>query len=395
MKINTFVRFMKPSTIAYFVAFIVLGLFTSVLGPTLPGLAENTHTSLSAIGFLFTARSLGYLIGSLRGGQAYDRMPGHILVASVILVMGAMAFLAPFMSQLWLLTLVIFLLGIGEGTLDVGVNLLLVWTNRGRAGPFLNALHFFFGLGAFLSPIIVAQVLLIQDDINWAFWILTLFALPLAFWFTRLASPDIPAADQENGNNQVNLLFVLIISTLFFLYVGAEVSFGGWIFTYATSLKLGDATSAAYLTSAFWGALTVGRLIGIPMAERFAPKKLVFGDLIGCLASMGVILLFPMSYAAVWVAAICLGLFMSTIFPALLAFAERRMTLSGKITRWFFVATGAGGMVLPWLFGVIFESINPYTAMLAIMLDLLLAFILFGLGNIFENRIQRIALEAG
>ncbi len=50
----------------------------------------------------------------------------------------------------------------------------------------------------------------------------------------------------------------------FFLYVGAEVGFGGWIFTYAVALDLGSETAAAYLTSAFWGALTFGRLLTIP-----------------------------------------------------------------------------------------------------------------------------------
>ena len=48
-------------------------------------------------------------------------------------------------------------MGVAEGALDVGGNTLLIWVHRHKVGPFMNGLHFFFGAGAFLSPIIIAQ----------------------------------------------------------------------------------------------------------------------------------------------------------------------------------------------------------------------------------------------
>ena len=71
----------------YYLGFIALGLVSSVLGPTLPGLAENTHTALGDMGFLFAARSVGYLLGSRQAGRQYDRDAGHRLMAGVILGM--------------------------------------------------------------------------------------------------------------------------------------------------------------------------------------------------------------------------------------------------------------------------------------------------------------------
>ena len=64
-------------TASYYAAFVALGLVTASLGPTLPGLAENTGTLLSEISYLFTTRSMGYLIGSFLGGRLYDRIKGH------------------------------------------------------------------------------------------------------------------------------------------------------------------------------------------------------------------------------------------------------------------------------------------------------------------------------
>ncbi len=54
----------------------------AALGPTLPGLAGHTGSSVQQISYLFTACSLGYLIGSFGGGRLYDHLPGHRLMAS-------------------------------------------------------------------------------------------------------------------------------------------------------------------------------------------------------------------------------------------------------------------------------------------------------------------------
>ena len=93
-------------TIGYCVAFVALGLVMASLGPTLPGLAKNTRTHLSEISVLFTARALGYLIGSFQGGRLYDRVPGHPVMAAGLLVMAATMALVPAISWLWLLAAV-------------------------------------------------------------------------------------------------------------------------------------------------------------------------------------------------------------------------------------------------------------------------------------------------
>ena len=79
---------------------------------------------------------------------------------------------------------------------------------------------------------------------------------------------------------------------MFFLFVGAGLSFGGWIYTYAVSLDLATVTTAGYLTSLFWAALTFGRLISIPIAGRVRPRYLLTVDLIGLALSLGLLLAF-------------------------------------------------------------------------------------------------------
>lgn len=362
-------------TAGYYAAYVALGLVTASLGPTLPALAEHTSVTLSTAGLLFTTRSLGFTLGSLYIGRTYDRFPGHKVMAGMLLLMAAMLVLAPATTLFWVLALIMFVLGAGEGTLDVGGNTLLVWLLREEVGPFMNAMHFFFGTGAFLSPIIIAQALQVSGDITWAYWALAILVAPIALWLVRVPSPHAPEDNDNDAKGQLRPWLVFLVAVFFFLYVGAEAGYGGWVFTYAKStdfggLNLTDAT-AAYLTSAFWGALTLGRLLSIPLAARIRPSVILFSDLAGCLLSLGTILLWPTSALALWAGSIGLGLFMASIFPTTIAFAERRMPISGRITGFFFVGVGAGAMTVPWLVGQLLEPLGP-RALLYILSGVLL-----------------------
>jgi MFS transporter, FHS family, Na+ dependent glucose transporter 1 len=362
-------------TIGYYASFVALGLTTAVIGPTLPSLAVHTGTQLREVSFLFTARSLGYLLSSLIGGRAYDRFPGHVVLAVFLLILSGTAFITPLVPILWVLAAVLLVMGIGEGGTDVGGNTLLVWIYRDKVGSFMNGLHFFFGVGAFLSPIIVAWAIRISGDITWGYWTLALLVLPIVIWLLKLSSPQILA--EPEGGLQINHNYIMIAFVMFFLflYVGAEVSYGGWVFTYSVRrLGLSETSNAAYLTSAFWGALTMGRLFSIPLALRFRPRVILLVDLIGCLVSVGSVLLWPDSVTTIWIGTLGLGLFMASIFPTTLTWAGRHMKMTGQVTGWFFVGTGLGGMVLPWLIGQPFEQIGPLGTMFAIAIDLLIAF---------------------
>ena len=377
-----------PRTIGYFAVFLAIGLETSALGPTLPGLAEQTNTQLDAISLLFTAHALGYMFGSFFGGRLYDLVPGHPLMVVMLLLLAALLALVPLLSSLWILAAAWLLLGIGGGALDVGGNTLIVWVHGREVGPFMNAMHFFFGVGSFLTPVIVAAVLSLSGNISAAFWILALLMLPVALWLSRLSSPVPPPNARAQSHDAGSAAepaqagtgggkIVLLIALVLLFYVGAEVAFGGWIYTYAVTLGLSDDTTAAYLTSAFWGALTVGRLVAIPIAARYRPRTILLADLLGCVASVVLILIWRSSPVAVWLGALGLGFSMASIFPTAITLAERRIPITGAVTGWFLVASSIGAMSVPWLIGQLFEPIGPQIAMIITLVTLVAALIPF------------------
>jgi FHS family Na+ dependent glucose MFS transporter 1 len=367
------------STIGYLAAFMAYGMVVALLGPTIPSLAEHTRSSLSEISILFTARSLGHIVGALYVARFYDRLPGHTVLGASLLVMGLTVALIPIMPLLWLLVIILLILGITEGSVDVGGNTLLVWVHRKKVDPFMNALHFLFGLGAFLGPIIVAQTVMLSDDINLAYWVVALILVPVIVWVIRVPSPKPTQKAEETQLLRGEIVLIILIALFFFLHVGAELSFGDWIYTYAVSLDLASVTTAAYITSAFWGSITLGRLIGIPITTRIRPRIILLSSLIGAVVSVGIILVWSDSITALWVGAIGTGLSMASLFPSTITFAGRRLNITGRMTGWFFIGVGAGSMTLPWIIGQFFETIGPLSMMVIIISAILLALVVLGM----------------
>ncbi len=349
----------------------MLGLVSAAEGPSLLNLGQHTGSTLDQVSLIFVSGSLGYLVGSLFSGWAYDRFPAHRLMSFALLLTAATALLIPLAGDLLLLHLVFFLLCLGKGTIDVGCNTLLLWLHGEKVGPFMNGLHFFFGVGAFISPLILDRVRVLTGDIHWLFWICAIICIPLTIWLWFIPDPSSAAHSAKSDHAAFPLFPVMVLVLLFILYVGLELGFANWVYNYALAINLADESSGAYLTSAFWGAFTLGRLLGVWTAARMRSTTILWMDLIGCLISAMVILLWPHSVLALWGGAIGLGLCMASIFPTVLMLAGERMHVTGAITGLFLVGSALGGGLLPSVIGQVFVRVGPHTMPIIVLVDTL------------------------
>jgi FHS family Na+ dependent glucose MFS transporter 1 len=375
-------------TIGYYAAYCVLGLLISSLGPTLPALAGQTQAPLAEISYVFMARSLGFILGALAAGRIYDRVKGHPVLAGGLFALAALAACVPGVSLLWLLVILFLLQGLFGSAVGVGGNAQLLWANRGRTGPLLGGLHFIWGAGAFAAPIIVARAMQ-HGGVGLAYWILAALALPVCVWLLRLPSPLPPHKSADHAPGEVRISFAVMIWFFLFLYTGTEAVFGNWIYTYAVKTGLGTTTGAAYLNSAFWGSLTLGRLSAIPLALRLRPRSILTIDLCGCLASVMVMLLWRESSAALWIGICGVGFSMASIFPTTISFAQNRMPLSGNLTGILFAGSSAGAMSMPWVVGQFFESVGPQMMLLMALGGLMIEVGIFILMMLFPRRAER------
>jgi FHS family Na+ dependent glucose MFS transporter 1 len=315
------------------------------------------------------------------GGHFYDRRAGHpVLVAALLLATLSLA-LVPVQHTLLFLGGVVLLLGLADGVIDVGSNTMMLFRFGDRARPYLNGMHFAFGAGAFIAPFFVAHSLAATGHVKWAHWLPCLAMLPLVWLLLRLPSPPVPAKREGDGEVTVRWRRAIPVILIFFLYSGAECSFGTWVYEYARAAGLADEAGAALLTSLFWGCLAGGRLLAVPVSRRFSAFQVMAANLAGCLLAAGAVLAFPASAAVLWACAAMLGLSMASFFPTLITIAAPHLAsngqLSGRVTSLFFGGAGLGVMTLPWVIGMGFEARGPGFAMLVIFASVVAMGILF------------------
>src|SRR5574339_459914 len=96
------------ATIAYYLAFIILGMTTAASGPSLPKLAEHTSSGLDRISLIFIFGSFGYVAGSFLGGRAYDRVSSHKLMSMTLVLIAVASVLIPNARSLGVLLFAMF-----------------------------------------------------------------------------------------------------------------------------------------------------------------------------------------------------------------------------------------------------------------------------------------------
>lgn len=257
----------RRSVLLYFASFLVLGLALSVLGPALTQLRERSATGIGGIGVLFVGQSLGYIVGSFAAGRVFDRFDGHRVFAIGMCILGAGLGLVASFDSLSALFGVFVVIGFGGASIDVGANTLIVWELRDSVGRSMNALHLCFGLGALSAP------LLVHVGLTAATRSAAVICVALAVCALAIPAPAVPGRAREEHSETTPRLLVMF-ALFFFLYVGLEIGFAGWIHTYGEEIQFSD-LAATWLTTTFWLGFTSGRVLASALANRVAPHVML------------------------------------------------------------------------------------------------------------------------
>ena len=342
----------------YLATFIALGMSLSLLGPALTFLRGRAHASTGEIGVLFIAQSLGYLLGSLASGRLYDGGAGHRGVAAGLLGIAAASLVIPHVSSVALLSIPVAFVGLFAACIDVGGNTLVVWHSR-RTGSvrLLNGLHLFFGVGALLVPGLVNRSLAWSNGLTLVTTVIAVYAVLVAILVLAHETPT-PSTPEGSAPNapQTPTRILAVIGVFFFLYVGVEIGFSGWITTYAEGIRLPGANAPTWLNTVFWSSFTLGRLLAVVLAKHVRSGQMLAAS---CSLTVGLLAVMAVgngSPAMVWVTTPLIGIAVAPQFATMIAYAEERITLSGRATSWFVSSSGLGGLALPFLIGQLLDG---------------------------------------
>jgi fucose permease len=211
-------------------------------------------------------------------------------------------------------------------------------------------MHFFFAVGALASPLLVNHVMRSAVEFDGAFYCVTAYLLLCSSGLLLARAPPTdqatPQADQAAaaaGGGAIRggtlpscgsaEFAVLVLTGCFlFVYVGAESSYSTYLIVYSVAQFPSAFTQAQgqLLQATFWGALTAGRLVAVPLSTAVAPITQLAANAAGCVGAAAWMLLKPDSPEALWYGTAVFGASMASCFPSVLTLAQQYVKLSGR-----------------------------------------------------------------
>ncbi|XP_067444478.1 major facilitator superfamily domain-containing protein 4A [Thunnus thynnus] len=151
-------------TLTYWSVFFSFGLCIAFLGPTILDLRCQTQSTLQQITWVFFSQQFFLLVGSSVGGLFKKTLLSSLsALFSCTLIISLVFAIIPLCHHVVLLSIAMAIAGKAMGVIDTIANLQLVKLYQKDSAIFLQALHFFTGLGALVSPL-VADPFLAEDS---------------------------------------------------------------------------------------------------------------------------------------------------------------------------------------------------------------------------------------
>lgn len=343
-------------TWAAYTSFLPIGIANVLLGPMLPALSARWSLDYSQAGALFTdqyiaatvAVALSGLVVSFRG-FCFSIKFGLVMIAA------SLAFL--FIGPKALGIVCIAGLGAGLGIAVPAANLLVAEANPERRGTTLNWLNFCWSAGAVASPFLVAGAVK-AHHIPLFLALLASGCLLVAFGFALMPASTVEPPVATHARIEVfpvvrsRLAPFLYLAALFFIYVGTENGFGGWVASYSKTLGTLSPSMSLITPSFFYASLMLGRLSAPVLLRNTREIILVRAGLVlGCTGMAG--LIFSHGLLGVLLSACFTGLGLSCVYPISIAMlSEEFGPASAQIASLMFVLSNIGGALLPWIVGI-------------------------------------------
>lgn len=151
-------------TLTYWSVFFSFGLCIAFLGPTILDLRCQTQSTLQQVTWVFFSQQFFLLVGSSLGGLFKKTLLFSLsALFSCTLIISLVFSIIPLCNHVVLLSVTMAIAGLAMGVIDTIANLQLVKLYQKDSATFLQALHFFIGLGALVSPL-VADPFLAEDN---------------------------------------------------------------------------------------------------------------------------------------------------------------------------------------------------------------------------------------
>lgn len=360
---------------------LLFGITLTTLGSILPEIILRFGISKTQAGSLFMVINMGILLGSLFFGPVVDRY-GYkklLLACSLLLLIGLEGI--AFTARVQLFTVFIFIFGFGGGIINGSTNALVSDISEEGRSAGLALLGVFFGVGAFGVPFILGTLL---DVFTYTEILAALGSIVVLAFFIFLLI-RFPAPKQPHSfpyKEAVALLkhpILLLLAFMLFFESGMEIMTGGWTAAFFNEVLQVDADMSVFLLSFFWIGLMLSRLVLSRLLKSRSPAR-VLNISIG-IAFIGSLILL-LGHNKIWatIGIFVLGAGFGAGFPVVLGYiGELYPRMSGTAYSLALTIALTGGMLLPYLAGIIGDLFGLRTSFLIIPVALIGMMVLFSI----------------
>jgi len=347
-----------------YLAFVSMGLPDSLLGSAWPSIYEGMNVPISAVGIVTILMSSGTVISSSLSDKVIRRFgTGTVTVISTVMVSLSL-FGFSFSRSLPALCIWALPYGLGGGSIDAALNNYVALHYKSRH---MSWIHFFWGVGAAVSPYIMSATLTrgylwttgykIVGIIQAVIAVLLFLSLPI--WKKSVSSGEENTAAKLSFGQVFRLPGARHILLAFFCYCALETTAGLWAASYMTIHKGIAPSTAAAWASFFYLGITIGRFFNGFISDRLGNRTMVrIGQSIVILGIL--FLLLPLGRIGSFAGLLLVGLGDAPIYPCLLHETpnnfgkENSQAIMGKQMACAYI----GSTLMPPVFGLIADKIN-------------------------------------
>lgn len=338
-------------------SFILIGVLTTLIGPLLPYFGQHWSLNDAQSGFFFTTQYFGSLLGVALTSFWLPRYGfSRVTAAGFIAFMLGFAVLG--VGPWMLAATMIGVSGLGYGLANPSINLRATQLPSRNIAAAVTFLNFSWTVGAVVCPFLIG-LLVPRIGLRGFSTILAVFCLALAFLHFALRSKT-PATVRTSSTHSLaewlahfRVPQAIPLLLFFFLYVGTEVSIGGWVATQEKRMPGMAAVALMIAPSVFYGLLLFGRGVAPFALSHMRQTVISTGGLLLAMAGTSLVA-FSHTPHTLYAGAAIAGFGLAPQYPILVTWLAAIFKEDANwIGALFFGSGGLGASALPWLVGII------------------------------------------
>jgi MFS family permease len=292
---------LRQARVGVFSAFFLAGFVAAVWVVNIPAVQERTNISTALLGVDLLVFGLGSVVAMQIGGYVIDKVGSRFTVLTGAIVLVLALTLPGLATNALNLGAALFLLGLGNGALDLAMNDQAVLVERAYQRPIMSAFHAFYSVGGAIGALFGAATQALGLGLEVTFLIgsgigavLVVIAVPNLL--PRTASgPSLPApdsGDQHPASTSRSLVRrVALLAGLAFVLMLAEGVANDWSALQAVQ-RLNQSHALASLSYGVFAIfMTTGRFLADRFSHAFGSVRVVrYGSALAAIGMLTVIL---------------------------------------------------------------------------------------------------------